>query len=153
MSGVEVAGLALAVLPLVISAAEYNILNKAHTLASKKARINQQLSFYHELYEELSLSTSNLNNLIHDVPSLRHHTEPMSIAAKWQLYASGEIEDALKVVLGLNYEPFSNILERLLKSVENIVSDKSLDLKEADAVSVPGVPIGCILNCTCTAIP
>ena len=142
MSGIEIGGLALAVLPLVISAAEHNIKDKAQTITSNKAKNNRQLSFYYELYEELSLLASNLQRLINDVPSLRHHSEAMPFIVEWSRHTKGKIDDALKIALGINYEPFRSILERLLKSVENVVSDKSLALTELDTVSTPLTPIG-----------
>ncbi|KAL9113632.1 MAG: hypothetical protein Q9227_002370 [Pyrenula ochraceoflavens] len=135
MSGIEIGGLALAVLPLVISAAEHNIASKLQTIASNKAKNDQQLSFYYELYEELALLASNLQRLINDVPSLRHHSGAISLIVEWPWHANGKIDDALKAALRANYEPFRSILERLLKSVEYIVSDKSLALTTSDTQS------------------
>lgn len=134
ITGVE---LTLAILPLIISAAENQktFFEKGKALASNKEKNEQQLDFFYELYDELSLLSSNLSGLIISLPSLRGAEKGSPFVVNPQQLTSGVIDDELDAALGTRKEPFKSILQRLLTSLEAIVSDKSLELAEHDVVS------------------
>ena len=123
MSGAE---LTLAILPLVISAAEHHraIIRTGKNIASNKAKNEQQLDFYCELYDELALLENTLGGVFRRLPS---HADTIG------LYPLAEEErEEMKIVLGRTAEPFQDILERMSKSLEDLVSEKSLDLDKSD---------------------
>ncbi|KAL9623532.1 MAG: hypothetical protein Q9160_002213 [Pyrenula sp. 1 TL-2023] len=134
MSGVE---LSLAVLPLIISAAENrkSILRTGKLLLLKKEKNGQQLDFFFQLSDELALLVNNLRRLISSLPTSQEVPNDFALIAGSQHWAKTISHDELSNALGANEIAFNDILERLLKSVEAIVSDKSLELSKSDVQS------------------
>ncbi|KAL9093917.1 MAG: hypothetical protein Q9165_003840 [Trypethelium subeluteriae] len=121
--------LALAVLPLVISAAEHSkeAIQKVKALTSNKAKSERQLDFFYEISDELALLRNTLRGLVHEETLAANGT------SLWPL-TSNELQQ-IDETLGDNAGPFREILRRLLKSFEDLVSDKSLSLEENDVQS------------------
>ncbi|KAF2115387.1 hypothetical protein BDV96DRAFT_659646 [Lophiotrema nucula] len=112
LTGLE---LALAVVPLIIAAAEHHrtVARKSKAVASSKANNEQLLQFYFELYDELSLLRSTLNR----VEGTSTHSEVIQA-----YHPSGEASRAehIRQALGTNAQAFESILNRILKSINNI---------------------------------
>lgn len=122
MSGVE---LTLAVLPLIITAAEHHreVIRIGKNLTSNKAKNEQQLDFYYELYDELALLENTLRGIVRGLPSRVNNTGFFPLTE--------DDHEEINTVLGSSAAPFQDILKRLLKSLEALVSDKSLDLAKS----------------------
>lgn len=121
MSGAE---LALAIVPLVIVLVEHHqtVIRKGKALAFPRSKNEQQLDFYHELHDELCLLKTTLNR-VKGRSTLAGHIE--------------EQEAAIKRVLGSNAPHFDKVLDRILRSINDLVSDKSVALVQEDVVSAP----------------
>ncbi|KAF2092427.1 hypothetical protein NA57DRAFT_62435 [Rhizodiscina lignyota] len=126
MSGVE---LMLAILPLVVSAIEYHKegIRLGTNLSSAKAKDNAHLDFFWELHDELALLGNTLAAVLCNLPSrpLGFELSPLSPLTE-------EETREIDYVLGISAQPFHNILDRMLKSLEALVSDRSLNLTESD---------------------
>ncbi|KAI4112478.1 MAG: hypothetical protein LQ338_008307 [Usnochroma carphineum] len=70
MSGIECAGLVLAVLPLVIEAAKTNGVGPIRAVLSSSRRDDELEDFYHELWMELFLLDRQLRDIVHALPFL-----------------------------------------------------------------------------------
>ena len=117
MSGVE---LLLAILPLVIAAAEHletRWANKALFLSSVKDQ--QAYDFCLELHDELSFLANTLGSVFKG----RASDNPQSLIS-----LSAEDNQAIEAVLGDKAPTFHSLLERILEGLNAIVSDKSLSL-------------------------
>jgi len=132
MSGLE---LLLGVLPLLISATEHRKKNFRHAKAVvfNNSKNEQQLHFYYELHDELALLS---NTLIVVLRGLSSRPDTSGLLA----LDSGE-HDELQNVLGGSAQPFEDILGRLLKSLDALVSERSLQLARSD-VSMVGLRYG-----------
>ncbi|KAH7066387.1 hypothetical protein BKA63DRAFT_571758 [Paraphoma chrysanthemicola] len=121
MSGAE---LALAIVPLVIAVVEHHptVLRKSKALLSSKSKNNQQLDFFCELHDELTLLHMTLNRI-----------KNRSLLAG---YDETE-EEAIARALGNEAPHFQTILGRILRSINDLVSEKSIDLSQDDTVN-PG---------------
>lgn len=119
MSGAE---LALAVVPLVIVLAEHHkaVLRKGKALAFPRSKNEQQLEFYHDLHDELCLLKVTLDR-VRRRSALDGYNEKQ--------------EEAIKRVLGTSAPHFTKILDRILRSINDLVSDKSIALTQGDVVS------------------
>ena len=127
ITGIE---LALAVLPLLISATEHHkkALRQVKVILSTKRKIEQQLVFYNELYEELALLANTLKAVIGDL-SPRSETQNVSLTQ--------DEHDQIENTLGTRTaESFSELLGRLLSSLNDLVSEKTLGLNKSDMFSV-----------------
>ncbi|KAI9656217.1 MAG: hypothetical protein M1821_004880 [Bathelium mastoideum] len=119
MSGLEFAGLALAILPIVMSAIDHykNAAEHSKDLTSDKNSINRQLDFYSDLNDELALLNGTLNGVAHGFP--------LRVGGVVSSPLTAHEKEEIARVLGDNAMPFQTILERLLKSLEALISDKS----------------------------
>lgn len=118
MTGVE---LALAVVPLVIVLVEHHrtVIRKTKAVTRSKTKNRQQLDFYNELYDELSLLKITLDR-IETRPTKAGHKESRA--------------ESIQRALGENAQPFQIILDRVMKSINDLVSDKSVALEGHDTV-------------------
>ncbi|KAK5457292.1 hypothetical protein LTS15_005073 [Exophiala xenobiotica] len=118
--------LALAVLPLVISATEHHkkVLRPAEAILSTKRKNEHHLIFYEELYDELALLGNTLKTVGGNLVS-RPEAEAFSSL-------NPDEHDEIERVLGSSAQPFSDHLERLLRSLNDLVSEKSLGLNRSD---------------------
>jgi len=123
MSGAE---LALAIVPLVIVLIEHHrtIFNKGRALTLSKVSNNQQLDFYEELQGELSLLNTTL-----EIVRIRSTRVGLS---KGQ--AKRSQAETIDIALGSSANDFKLILDRVLKSINDLVREKSSDLAKHDTV-------------------
>ena len=127
--------LLLSILPLLISATEYHkkAFRTVRTVAFTRSKNEQQLHFYVELHDELALLAGTLMSVLRGLPS-RSELKTLSPLTE-------EEHDEVEKVLGSNAQPFVLILERILKSLDALVSEKSLQLTKSD-VSMVGFSDG-----------
>lgn len=139
MSGIEVVGLILGVVPLVISGLENyqdGLDITKHTIRSKY-RDEALLEFYDELHFELYQLRLYMERLIQDLPSLSaEYKEDLIRDLKPNSWMSDELSDALSDRLGSgNDRLFTNCVRRILESVEALVADDTNLLARGDVVS------------------
>ena len=118
--------LLLAILPLLISATEHHKkgLRPAKIILSTKTKNEQQVLFYSEMFAELALLANILKAVLGDSlkrPDLEQ-LSPLSQAD----------HEKIETALGSSAQPFGVLLERLLRSLNDLVSDKSLELTRSD---------------------
>ena len=118
MSGVE---LLLAILPLVIAAAEHRepFFRTGRALSSSKAKEHQLYDFCLELHDELSFLANTLGSIIRGTSS----NTPDNL-----IPLSTEDHQAIGAVLGDKAHTFHSLLGRILSGLDAIVSDRSLGL-------------------------
>ncbi|KAF2117448.1 hypothetical protein BDV96DRAFT_598341 [Lophiotrema nucula] len=129
MSGVEIAGLVLAVLPVLISAAEHY---------KKKKLEPRRTEFMANLLYETWFLRENLNRLARGLLELPEEvrvglTSPdasQSLEAQWK---ADNVVRALQTHFGKGYETFCTTLEVMLDSLERVVEYKSLRLSSEEA--------------------
>ncbi|CAN9419644.1 unnamed protein product [Alternaria alternata] len=121
MSGAE---LALAIVPLVIVLVEHHrtVLRKGKALTLSRISNDQQLDFYQDLHGELTL----LNMILEKV-----HIKSARVRLSG---AQPEISQAesIEIALGHSAKDFQTILDRVLKSINDLVREKSNALTEDD---------------------
>lgn len=124
MSGVE---LALAIVPLVIVLIEHHqtIFSRGRVLTSSSFSNDQQREFYQDLRVELSLLNMILSR-VHIVS-----TEVSFDGIQPRDYLAASIQNRL----GDSADNFQQVLDRILKSMNDLVRDESSTLTQADTVS------------------
>jgi hypothetical protein len=132
MSGVEIAGLALAVLPILIAAAEYA---KSRGSDPRRAEFMENLAFevtlLHMSLTRLAKGLSELPNELRE--KLSSPQAAQDLEANWK---SIEVVYALKKRLGPGYETFVVTLRAILDCLERLLDKKSLGLSTDEAVRV-----------------
>jgi len=132
MSGVEIAGLALAVLPILIAAAEHA---KSRGLDPRRAEFMENLAFevtlLHMSLTRLAKGLSELPNELRE--KLSSQQAAQDLEANWK---SIEVVYALKTRLGSGYETFVVTLKTILDCLERLLEKRSLSLSNDEAVRV-----------------
>jgi hypothetical protein len=118
MSGAE---LALAIIPIVIVLIEHHptVWRRTKALGWSKSKNDQQLDFFQELHAELSL----LDIILDSVKAASNGHDPDESQAQ-QIHS----------VLGKNASNFQQILDRVMKSISDLVREKSSALTQTDTV-------------------
>lgn len=135
ISGLE---LAFAIVPLVVSAAEHHqkAYRKLKTIASQKARDEELEDFLADLHDEVSLLGHTLRCMISDLTTLTEKQRERLLKLDREQWKQDDVSVALKTRLGGDAEmAFTDILGRLLKSLDEVVSEKSLRFIRSDVVS------------------
>ncbi|OAL46684.1 hypothetical protein IQ07DRAFT_590225 [Pyrenochaeta sp. DS3sAY3a] len=130
MSGIEIAGLALAVLPILIEIAK-QARSKHH--AASRAGVMEDLCW------EITQLNINLEGLVKQLPSSMHDellssTSPQQIERAWK---KDNISQLLEVRLRHKYHSFSMALENILSCLDRLIDKESLKLSD-DEVTLPG---------------
>jgi hypothetical protein len=130
MSGVEIAGLALAVLPILIAAAEHI---KSQRLEPRRAEFMENLAFEITfLHMSLTKLAKGLNELPEELrEKLQSPQATQDMEAIWQ---KTEVVHALKARLGSGHETFFGTLGTILKCLERLLEQKSLSLSSEETV-------------------
>ena len=130
MSGVEIAGLALAVLPILIAAAEHI---KSQRLEPRRAEFMENLAF-EITFLRMSL-TKLAKGLVELSEDLREKLQsPQATQDVETIWQSDEVVNALKARLGSGHETFFGTLGTILKCLERILEKKSLSLSNDETV-------------------
>jgi len=128
---VEIAGLALAVVPIVTSVAEYRC-GSLRPALQQKAKDNKVAEYYQLLLNELAFLGVYLRRLIGDLPTLSEDQRTRLLNLEDSLWKTEETANALKSRLGDAYEAFLDHVKGILILLDNIISDQSLGLDRAD---------------------
>ncbi|KAJ9613479.1 hypothetical protein H2200_003421 [Cladophialophora chaetospira] len=123
--------LLLAIFPLLISATEHHKkgLRPVKIIASTRTKNEQQLFFFNELYGELSLLGNTLKAVLGELPPRPETQETISLT-------QDEHEEVERTLGSSTAKSFAEILERLLKSLNDLVSDKAVGLNKSDVSSM-----------------
>jgi len=126
MSGAE---LALAIVPLVLVLIEHHqtVFRRGKALTFSKISNNQQLDFYQELHDEILLLKLTLEKV---------HATSTKVSSSEALPDKSQAE-AIEIALGKNADNFNQILDRVLKSINDLVREKSSVLTDDDTVNTP----------------
>jgi len=133
--------LAFALVPLVITATEHHqrAYRKAKLVASGKARDEKLQDFLTELHDEVALLGNTLRSLISDLTTLTERQREQLLNYDQEEWNREEVNAALRARLGGESDlAFIDILDRLLKSLEDVVSEKSLNFVSSENVRVSG---------------
>lgn len=128
MSGIEIAGLALAVLPILIEIAKQ---------ARSKLHAASRASVMEDLCWEITQLNMNLEGLVKQLPSNIHDellssTSPQQIEMAWK---KDNIVQHLEVRLGHKYHSFSMALENILSCLDRLIDKESLKLSDDEVVN------------------
>jgi hypothetical protein len=134
LTGIE---LLLAVIPLMITGTEYyrKALEKSKTALRQKVKNEKLLDFYQSLHAEIALLNLTLRYLVSDLPTIPEQQKAQLLEHDRRQWKDAAVAVALGERLGGAEDAFQDILDTILKTLENIISDKSLHLTETDVVS------------------
>ena len=126
MSGAE---LALAIVPLVLVLIEHHqtVFRRGKALTFSKISNNQQLDFYQELHDEILLLKLTLEKV---------HATSTKVLSSEALPDKSQAE-AIEIALGKNADNFNQILDRVLRSINDLVRERSSVLTDDDTVNTP----------------
>lgn len=134
----EAVGLALAVLPLLISAADYYRQKHDH-LQTLRAKIGDDriLEFYEEVAFEIFQLRNCVKRLVKDLPGLSlDYKMQLLKSVKPESWSDEALSFALQAKLGeFNYPIFEMTLRRLLESLNALVSSNQQFLSSSEVVS------------------
>jgi len=130
MSGVEVLGLLLAIIPIFQAATDpkAQLAPFEHILTAFSSRRKTQKldEFLKNLHYEVSMLQITLSRLIDQLDALTDgHRSQLKLGNGWQEY---DVVDALQHRLGYGYDSFYIHLTELLEQLESLVEDKTIDL-------------------------
>ena len=133
LSGIEVA---LAVIPLIIAGTECyrKVLEKSKTASRQKFKNEKLLDFYRNLHAEVALLNLTLRCLVSDLPTIPEQQKALLLTHDRNQWNDVAVAVALSERLGGAEDAFRDILDTILKTLENIISDRSLHLVETDIV-------------------
>jgi hypothetical protein len=130
MSGIEVAGLALAVLPILIEIAK-QAQSKQHDAKRAETMVNLCWEIT-KLQFNLKSLADMLTQLSEDVRyELSSSTSPQSLEAAWN---RKEVVSTLKARLGDRFPSFCLELKSILSCLEQLVEKESLRLSNEEAI-------------------
>ena len=133
LTGIE---LALAVIPLMIAGTEYyrKAFEKSKTASRQTVKNEKLLDFYQSLHAEIALLDITLRCLVSDLPTIPEQQKTQLLEHDRQQWKDAAVAVALSERLGGAEDAFKDILDTILKTLENIISDKSLHLVGTDVV-------------------
>jgi hypothetical protein len=141
----EAVGLALAVLPLLISAAEHyrEGVDSLQTL-NPKIGDDRILEFYEEVAFELYMLRNSIKKLVKDLPGFsEEYKKELLKSVQPERWSDGSLSSALRMKLGdIDYPIFEMTLSRLLLSLNALVSSNQQLLSSSEIVSLQS----CILS-------
>jgi hypothetical protein len=130
--------LAFAIVPLVTIATEHHqkAYRKAKTILSSKDRDEKLEDFLADLHDEVALLGHTLRCLISDLTTLTENQRDLLLNIDQEQWKQKDVSVALRTRLGGDAElAFTDILGRLLKSLDDVVSERSLHFISSERVS------------------
>ncbi|RDW91720.1 hypothetical protein BP5796_02885 [Coleophoma crateriformis] len=134
--------LAFVIAPLVVTATEYHrkAYNKLKLIASPKANDEELEDFLADLHDEISLLLHTLRCLISDLTTLTETQRERLLSLDREQWKKDDVSIALHTRLGGDAEiAFTDILQRLLKSLNEVVSERSFRFIRSDISSSPNL--------------
>lgn len=129
LTGVEIAGLLLAVLPLFIAAAKpyREGLDTMKTALRSKVMDEKLEDFYRELEFEVTLLKYTLEGLIQSLPVITEAEKDRFVESfDTSLLDNGELTRAFNERLGRAFDTFESHLRHILRLLEKVVDDDAL---------------------------
>lgn len=131
MIPVEVAGLALAVLPIIMEAAEYRCGSLKPAL-HQKTKDDKMADCYQEIHNELALLGACLRSLVKDLSTLPETQRESLLQLQQQAWNDPAVSRALEQRLGDSHQAFQHTLADILCRLDAIVSNQALKLDRKD---------------------
>lgn len=127
LAGIE---LALAVIPLIIAgtACYRKVFEKSNTALRQKVKNEKLLDFYQSLHAEIALLGITLRHLVSDLPTIPEQQKDLLLKHDRKQWKDVAVAVALSERLGGAEDAFQDILDTILKTLENVISDRSLQL-------------------------
>lgn len=153
MSGVECAGLALAVLPLAIEAAKSykSGVDTIRDVLSSSRRDNELEDFYHELWMEMFLLDRQLRDIVHALPFLTEDRKASLLSgenlSQWTIET--DVTEALQVHFNseTDYHAFMVIMGKIVQLLAQLIKDSTTHVDQKEMVrDFPRSIIGNELN-------
>jgi hypothetical protein len=137
LTGVEVAGLVLAIIPIFQAATDPDEqlapIEHLHTAFSSKRKAQKLSEFLKTLHFEVTILQITLSKLIDQLGAL---TDAHRAALKLgELWSEPRVSLALKQRLQKGYDSFHIHLTDLLENLESLVQDPTIELPSAEIVS------------------
>ncbi|KAF1810424.1 hypothetical protein P152DRAFT_451168 [Eremomyces bilateralis CBS 781.70] len=133
MSGVELAGLVLAVVPVILVASEYHskLLDPTRTVFLHRRKSIKLATFFSNLHYEVSMLNITIQSLIHDLYVLpeAHRTRLLSDEQDPSYWQEEAVVRALRSRLGLGFDAFREALDEILRNLGKLVKDDTLDIE------------------------
>lgn len=145
MFGVEIAGLALVVVPIVASAADYQwgVYSAVDTVDRSKVKDEKLAIQYQHLHSEVAFLHLTIQDFVSDLPTLSASDKEGLLARDKQLLNDGRLDLALSQRLGGAREAFFDTLNTALKCLDDLLSDRVLGLEKDDVLV--GIPKHCAM--------
>ncbi len=137
LTGVEIAGLLLAVLPLFVAAAKpyREGLETMKTTLRSKVMDEKLVGFYRDLEFEVTVLKYTLENLVKSLPIISE-TEKDSLVESFDtsLLDKVQLTRAFNERLGRAYDTFESYLRQILRQLEKVVDDDTLQTSSNNMV-------------------
>lgn len=134
LTGIELAGLLLAVIPILQTTAggARSVTHHLTTAFSAKKGNDRLEDFLAGLHCELALLQMAMENFVCSLPDLNEQQRlQLRSGVSSSLRTDHSFEQAIKTRLGALYEPFQSYLSKVLHQLEKLVAEeKSMRLKE-----------------------
>lgn len=131
MDPINAAGLALAIIPIVQSAANYNI-GSLGMMLNRKAKDEKVADIYQRLNDELALLDTSLGRLIWGLTTLSDEDKRRLLKLDKDFWEHKTVTDAITARLGHSQEAFRHTVNEILSILNDIVSTRTLGLERSD---------------------
>ncbi|KAI4189759.1 MAG: hypothetical protein L6R41_001242 [Letrouitia leprolyta] len=138
MSGVECAGLVLAVLPLVIEAAKsyINGVDTIRNVLSKSRRDDELEDFYHELWMEMFLLDRQLRDVVEALPFLTEERKASMLNGEnlSQWTTDSDVAEALQKHFNseADYHAFTVIMGKIVQLLAQLIRDSTTHVNQKE---------------------
>lgn len=141
MSGVECAGLVLAVLPLAIEAAKSykNGVDTIRDVWSRSRRDNELEDFYYELWMEMFLLDRQLRDIVQALPFLKEDRKASLLSGGnlGQWTTESDVAEALQAHFNseTDYQAFMVIMGKIVQLLAQLIKDSTTHIEQKEMVS------------------
>ncbi|KAL9000161.1 MAG: hypothetical protein Q9188_005727 [Gyalolechia gomerana] len=144
MSGVECAGLVLAVLPLAIEAAKSykNGVDTIRDVWSRSRRDNELEDFYHELWMEMFFLDRHLRDIVQALPFLKEDRKASLLSGEnlGQWTTESDVAEALQAHFNseTDYQAFMVIMGKIVQLLAQLIKDSTTHIEQKE-MDQPGM--------------
>lgn len=130
LSGIEIAGLLLAIIPIFQAAVEQEdaILEGAKIALRRKYRDSKLEEFYIDLNYEVSFLQRNVERLVDELGDLKESDRVALKQGDETLWSEPRVAQALRRRLGTGYESFCTHLDEVHQKLGKLVQESAADL-------------------------
>ena len=104
-------------------------------MTQQNVKNQKHISCLSELHCEVSLMNLSLKNLIEDLPTLSRNQKEGLLTCTTELWDNPAVRMSVNERLRGSQDAFENIMNSLLKALDNLISEKSLGLTDSHPVS------------------